>query len=400
MKKNVWSNSWLIPIAVLVVGITALSIAKAKMQPVARRSPSLSPPSQAAGAANSTKASGNANANSSKNVLTTGDTMHNRPAPNFTLTDQFGKKISLKEFRGKTVVLAFVDSTCTTICPLTTQDMLEAKQLLGPTAAKHVQLLGINANPQDTSVADVKKYSVEHSMVNDWHFLTAPKKQLEKVWKDYYVYSGVVNGKIDHTPALYIIGPKGNEKLLYLTPSQYSSINAESHIIAKDIAKYLPQSVKKPNITQVKYQTPNEGPKQKVTLPAMTPTGLSKTVVLSPKKPHLVVFFASFVPNIKEKLTELNKYASLPGSPQVVAVDVATLEPSLKPVKKLVSEIPNLHIKVAVDKTGRVADSYGSQDLTWFSLTNASGQIVWHHDEWLKMSKLQQDVSKVLHKTS
>ena len=42
------------------------------------------------------------------------------PAPEFTLTGQFGEPVSMHHFRGKAVVLAFVDSQCTTICPLTT----------------------------------------------------------------------------------------------------------------------------------------------------------------------------------------------------------------------------------------------------------------------------------------
>ncbi|HWD63926.1 MAG TPA: redoxin domain-containing protein, partial [Solirubrobacteraceae bacterium] len=42
------------------------------------------------------------------------------PAPGFTLTDQFGHRVSLSSYRGRVVILAFNDSECTTICPLTT----------------------------------------------------------------------------------------------------------------------------------------------------------------------------------------------------------------------------------------------------------------------------------------
>src|ERR1700691_2626234 len=42
------------------------------------------------------------------------------PAPDFTLTDQFGRRVSLRQFRGKVLVIAFVDARCTTVCPLTT----------------------------------------------------------------------------------------------------------------------------------------------------------------------------------------------------------------------------------------------------------------------------------------
>ena len=72
-----------------------------------------------------------------------------RPAPGFTLTDQLGQPVSLRSFRGRVVLLAFNDSECTTICPLTTTAMLQAKTMLG-TAGARLQLLGIDANPKAT----------------------------------------------------------------------------------------------------------------------------------------------------------------------------------------------------------------------------------------------------------
>jgi cytochrome oxidase Cu insertion factor (SCO1/SenC/PrrC family) len=100
------------------------------------------------------------------------------PAPSFTLTNQFGTDVSLRQFRGKAVVLAFVDARCTSICPLTTLSMTEAIGMLGRTAARNVQLLGINANPGATSVADVHAYSVAHQMLRSWDFLTGNRSQL------------------------------------------------------------------------------------------------------------------------------------------------------------------------------------------------------------------------------
>ena len=64
--------------------------------------------------------------------LDLGSSLGNKPAPDFRLRNQFGQPMSLSQFRGKVVMLAFEDSECTTVCPLTTQSMLEAKQLLGP----------------------------------------------------------------------------------------------------------------------------------------------------------------------------------------------------------------------------------------------------------------------------
>src|SRR6266702_2005947 len=43
------------------------------------------------------------------------------PAPWFTLTDQAGRTMSLSGFRGKVVVLGFMDDHCTDICPIVAQ---------------------------------------------------------------------------------------------------------------------------------------------------------------------------------------------------------------------------------------------------------------------------------------
>src|SRR6478752_5613608 len=105
-------------------------------------------------------------------------------APGFTLTDQFGKRISLRSLRGKVVVVSFNDPECTTICPLTTTALLHAKKLLGP-AASQVELVGIGANPEATQVKWVRDYSQAHGMLHKWRFLTGSLSQLKRVWRAY-----------------------------------------------------------------------------------------------------------------------------------------------------------------------------------------------------------------------
>src|SRR5437660_11790017 len=56
-------------------------------------------------------------------------------APDFTLTDQFGHSVTLSSLHGHEVVLAFIDSRCKTLCPLTAQIMYDAKARLGAPVA-------------------------------------------------------------------------------------------------------------------------------------------------------------------------------------------------------------------------------------------------------------------------
>src|ERR1700736_3805410 len=50
-----------------------------------------------------------------------GSDLGNTPAPNFTLTDQAGKQISLAQFKGDPVILTFLYTNCPDQCPLTAE---------------------------------------------------------------------------------------------------------------------------------------------------------------------------------------------------------------------------------------------------------------------------------------
>jgi cytochrome oxidase Cu insertion factor (SCO1/SenC/PrrC family) len=321
--------------------------------------------------------------------LDPGSSLGGVPAPDFSLTNQFGQRISLSAFRGKVVILAFTDSQCTTICPLTTQSMLAAKDLLGK-AGDQVQLLGIDANPAATTVSDVMAYSRSHALVNQWDFLTGSLPELKAVWKHYSIYAQIVRGQVDHTPALYIIDARGREQKLYLTTMAYASITQAAEVMAQEAASLLPGH---PALASSQSLAAISGlsPARTAALPAL-PSG---SLTLGPGKPHLVVFFATWLSetsDLRAQLLGLSQYARsaqaarLPG---LTAVDEEVTEPSLAAVRGYLAGLGQpLGYPVALDPTGRLADGYGVQDQPWYALVSAAGKIVWKHDGWLSVRDL------------
>jgi cytochrome oxidase Cu insertion factor (SCO1/SenC/PrrC family) len=350
--------------------------------------------SSAAGAqANPTSSAAEMNPN-----LDLGTPLGGKPAPGISLVNQFGQPMSLSQFRGKVVMLAFEDSECTTVCPLTTQSMLQAKQLLGP-AGSQVQLLGIDANPDATSVSDVLSYSRAHGMVNQWDFLTGSVSQLKAVWAEYDIAVQIEQGQIDHTPALYIIDQQGREQELYLTQLAYSSVGQSAQVLADELSSLLPGH---PHVAsqQSLAAIPAQDPTAHVELPSATTTA---KVALGPGAPHLVMFFATWlseVSDLKSILTDGNAYtaqAKADGLPSLVAVDETTVEPSVQAVRTYLSGLgTSLSYPVALDSTGRLADGYGVQDQPWLTLVSASGKILWSHDGALSTAAL---IAAVRHAT-
>src|SRR6266571_3643239 len=85
------------------------------------------------------------------------------PAPDFRLTDQFGKPISLSEFKGKPVILTFLYTHCPDQCPLTAEKLHAVMQNLG-SDAQRVTMLAVSTDPKgDTTVAALK-FSQAHRL--------------------------------------------------------------------------------------------------------------------------------------------------------------------------------------------------------------------------------------------
>jgi cytochrome oxidase Cu insertion factor (SCO1/SenC/PrrC family) len=322
--------------------------------------------------------------------LDLGSSLGSQPAPDITLVNQFGQPMSLSQFRGKVVMLSFEDSECTTVCPLTTASMLEAKQLLGA-AGNQVQLLGVDANPTATSVADVLAYSRVHGMVNQWDFLTGSSAQLKAVWNAYHIAVQIEQGQIDHTPALFVIDQRGREQKLYLTQMAYSSVGQSAQVLADEVSSLLPSHphvASQESLASITMQDPTDH----VALPSATS---DTKVLLGPGSPRLVLFFATWlseVSDLKSDLIDGNSYVAIArkdGLPPLVAVDETVVEPSAQAVRTYLSGLgTSLSYPVALDTTGRVADGYNVQDQPWLALVSASGKIIWSHDGWLSVPAL------------
>jgi len=325
-----------------------------------------------------------------------------RPAPDFTLSDQFGRPVSLHSFRGKVVILAFNDSECTTICPLTTTAMLDAKKLLGPSGSQ-VQLLGVDANPKATSIEDVLSYSQLHGMLREWRFLTGSLSQLGRVWKDYGIEAEIERGLISHTPALFVIDPEGRLRKLYMTQQSYTAVGQLGQLLAQEASSLLPGH---PSVhSKLSYaQIPGISPGTSATLPREG----GGTVRLGPGgSPRLFVFFATWdqeVTSLAGQLDALDQYQSAAGAsglPALTAVDEGSVEPSAAALPRFLDSLPHsLSYPVAIDQSGRIADGYEVQGEPWLVLTSPTGRILWYHEVytsgWLSRSALDRDVRAAL----
>jgi cytochrome oxidase Cu insertion factor (SCO1/SenC/PrrC family) len=148
------------------------------------------------------------------------------PAPGFTLTDQAGRTLSLASFKGRAVVLEFMDPHCTDICPLVSLEFTDAYHDLGATAS-HVVFVAVNVNPYHRGVSDMAAYSAEHQLdaIPSWHFFTGTPGSLRAVWNAFGIEVDAPGPAADviHTSTVYFIDPSGRERYVASPMADYTS---------------------------------------------------------------------------------------------------------------------------------------------------------------------------------
>ncbi len=149
-----------------------------------------------------------------------------RTAPDFTLTDQSGRRLSLSSFRGHPVVLTFLDPHCVTMCPIIAQELVDAEHHLGH-VDPDVVFLAVNVNRHALGEATVEAFTTEHQLntVRTWHFLTGNLATLQRIWAAYgiEVSTRVVHGQwtVVHTDVDLFIDPKGRIRFVASPAADY-----------------------------------------------------------------------------------------------------------------------------------------------------------------------------------
>ena len=105
---------------------------------------------------------------------------------NFSLINQNGKTITQEDYKNKIYVADFFFTTCQTICPIMTDNMLEVQNKLKNDST--ITLLSHSVTPEIDSVAQLKKYALKKGVDDTkWNLVTGEKKEIYKLARKSYL---------------------------------------------------------------------------------------------------------------------------------------------------------------------------------------------------------------------
>ena len=104
----------------------------------------------------------------------------------FSFENQNGKTITQDDYEGKIYIADFFFTTCPTICPKMTANMVNIQEEILNDST--VMLLSYSVTPKIDSVPQLKKYAIEKG-VNDekWNLLTGNKKEIYTMARKSYL---------------------------------------------------------------------------------------------------------------------------------------------------------------------------------------------------------------------
>ena len=154
------------------------------------------------------------------------------PAPDFRLTDQFGKQVLLSQFRGKPVVLTFLFTHCPNVCPLTAEKLHATMLDLG-SDAQRVAVLAVTTDPKRDTLASALAFSKVHHMEDYWHFLIGPHDAVAPIWSSYGVYAepGSTYSTTTHSLAVYVIDKQGRERVFLNNDFTSAELKADLEVL-------------------------------------------------------------------------------------------------------------------------------------------------------------------------
>lgn len=134
---------------------------------------------------------------------------HAYRAPEITLVDSSNTPRSLDQMldADQPVILSFIYTSCTTICPVLSATLAEAQPAL-MNAEKPPQLVSISIDPTYDTPERLKSYAEKYQAGPKWHFLTGDTAAIVQAQRAFDAYRG---DKSNHIP-LTLIRPAGTEE--------------------------------------------------------------------------------------------------------------------------------------------------------------------------------------------
>lgn len=130
-------------------------------------------------------------------------------APDFALRDERGRRVTMKEYRGKPVVVTFLYSHCHDTCPIQAQQIKGALDDLG----RDLPALAISVDPPGDTPKSVDRFNAEQGVTGRIRWVLGRESQLRPLWEGFHTTSQTP--QTEHQARLVLVDKRGFQRIGY-----------------------------------------------------------------------------------------------------------------------------------------------------------------------------------------
>ena len=128
-------------------------------------------------------------------------------APQFALTDQDGKRVTMGQYLGKPVVVTYTYTHCKETCPLQAQMIRGALDDLG----HDVPALAVSVDPFGDTPASAREFLAKQKMTGRMRYVLGTRRQLQPVWRGFAVQPQLRDS--EHQALITLVDRKGLQRV-------------------------------------------------------------------------------------------------------------------------------------------------------------------------------------------
>ena len=128
-------------------------------------------------------------------------------APDFRLRDERGRPVSMRQFRGRPVIVTFLYTTCDETCPTMAQTVKGALNDL----TSDVPAIAVAVDPPRDTAEQALRFLSKQRVLGRLDFVLGSRAELEPVWKGFAIQPQAVNQ--EHQARFTLVDKRGFQRI-------------------------------------------------------------------------------------------------------------------------------------------------------------------------------------------
>ena len=128
-------------------------------------------------------------------------------APDFRLTDERGRAVSMRQFRGRPVAVTFLYTTCEDTCPTTAQQVKGALDLLD----RPVPALAVAVDPPRDTPAKARTFLDKYDLAGRLRWVLGSRSQLTPLWRGFAIQEQLP--ETEHQARIVLVDRDGYQRV-------------------------------------------------------------------------------------------------------------------------------------------------------------------------------------------